>query len=66
MFYCKNCLYPNVAAPPPTFDDNGICSGCRVNASSLSLDWDERYEKLKKLIWYGMDDNNNVLKLVRY
>ncbi|MBJ13719.1 MAG: LPS biosynthesis protein [Candidatus Marinimicrobia bacterium] len=48
MFFCNNCLYPNLAATPLTFED-GLCSGCRVHNSTKNINWDERYIKLKKL-----------------
>ena len=50
MQYCKKCVYPGVAATPLTFDDDGVCSGCRVNSKGIEVDWDERLEQFKRLI----------------
>ena len=30
MRYCTRCVYPAAAATPLTFDEDGVCSGCRV------------------------------------
>ena len=46
MKYCKNCVFPAVAATPLTFDDNGVCSGCRVNAQKKLIDWKEERRTL--------------------
>ena len=46
MKYCKSCLFPAVAATPLTFDDNGVCSGCRVNAQKKLIDWKEERRSL--------------------
>jgi hypothetical protein len=32
------------------FDDDGVCSGCRVHEEKDTLDWKPRREKLKKLL----------------
>ena len=32
------------------FDENGICSGCKIHDEKNQLNWKERYEKLLKLI----------------
>jgi N-acetyl sugar amidotransferase len=29
-----------------TFDDNGVCSGCRVHGQKRDIDWEERLERL--------------------
>jgi len=46
MKYCKSCVFPAVAATPLTFDDNGVCSGCRVNAQKKLIDWKEERRSL--------------------
>lgn len=50
MQYCKRCLYPANHPLGITFDDQGICSGCRVHQEKDILDWEERAEKLKKIL----------------
>ena len=50
MKYCKRCLYPENHPLNITFDNEGVCSGCRVHEEKDVLDWDLRIEKLKKLV----------------
>ena len=50
MRICKRCLYPENHPLNITFDDEGICSGCRVHEEKDILDWKERPEKLKSIL----------------
>lgn len=50
MQYCTKCVYPAAAATPLTFDENGVCSGCRVAAQPRSIDWDARLAMLRDLV----------------
>ena len=50
MNYCTRCVYPSVAATPLTFDEKGVCSGCRVAMQRDAIDWDERFRMLKELV----------------
>ncbi|MBU0758597.1 MAG: N-acetyl sugar amidotransferase, partial [Nanoarchaeota archaeon] len=47
MRYCKRCLYPENHPLNITFDEEGICSGCRVHEEKDELDWKKRAELLK-------------------
>lgn len=49
MRYCTKCVYPAATAEPLTFDENGVCSGCRVVVQRNNLDWDKRFEMLREL-----------------
>jgi N-acetyl sugar amidotransferase len=49
MKYCRRCLYPENHPLNITFDDQGVCSGCRVHEEKDALDWTERAEKLGKI-----------------
>lgn len=49
MKYCTRCLYPENHPLYLTFDAQGVCSGCRVHEEKDSLNWIERFEKLKKI-----------------
>ncbi len=49
MRYCTRCVYPAIAATPLTFDENGVCSGCRVADQAASIDWDARLPMLVEL-----------------
>lgn len=50
MKYCKRCLYPQNHPLGIIFDDEGICSGCRIHEEKFTLDWDEREKKLHKIL----------------
>jgi N-acetyl sugar amidotransferase len=47
--YCTRCVYPAIAATPLTFDEAGVCSGCRVADQKKNINWDERFEMLREL-----------------
>jgi N-acetyl sugar amidotransferase len=60
--YCKRCVYPSSAATPLTFDQNGVCSGCRVGAQKRNIDWDERWQMFRELVdEYRTDSNYDIL-----
>lgn len=44
--YCSRCVYPSSSAVQLVFDENGVCSGCRVHDQKKTIDWDERLEWL--------------------
>ncbi len=50
MKFCKRCLYPENHPLNITFDEEGICSGCRVHEEKDTLDWKPRGEKLGKIL----------------
>jgi N-acetyl sugar amidotransferase len=47
--HCVRCLYPSNHPLGITFDDDGVCSGCRVHEEKDNLDWNERFERLRRL-----------------
>lgn len=49
MQYCTRCLYPANHPLGITFDEEGVCSGCRVHEEKDALDWNERAGKLRKI-----------------
>ncbi len=57
MRYCSKCVYPAVAATPITFDEEGVCSGCRVKNQAFSIDWEERWSWLQELVGEYKTDN---------
>jgi N-acetyl sugar amidotransferase len=60
MKYCKRCLYPSNHPLYITFDEEGICSGCRVHEEKDTLDWKLRSEKLKSILGeYRNTSGNN-------
>jgi len=48
--FCKRCLYSTAHPLGLTLDEEGICSGCRIHEEKDELDWDERWNKLEKLV----------------
>lgn len=49
MRYCTRCLYPENHPLYLTFDEMGVCSGCRVHEEKDILDWNSRAENLKEI-----------------
>ncbi|MBP6342789.1 MAG: N-acetyl sugar amidotransferase [Candidatus Omnitrophica bacterium] len=49
MQYCTRCLYPANHPLGITFDEEGVCSGCRVHEEKDVLDWQQRSGKLAKI-----------------
>jgi N-acetyl sugar amidotransferase len=50
MRFCKRCLYPENHPLNIIFDEEGICSGCRVHEEKDTLDWNARGQKLKSIL----------------
>ncbi len=48
MRYCTKCVMPDTR-PGITFDENGVCSGCRSHEAKSNVNWDERYKELEAL-----------------
>lgn len=57
---CKRCLYNEKHPLNLIFDNEGICSGCRIHEEKDSLDWNEREKKLKVILeHYRCKSGNN-------
>ena len=50
MQYCTECLFPAVAATPLTFDQHGVCSGCRAGRHKRTIDWTKRRALFGELV----------------
>lgn len=50
MQICKRCLYNSSHPLNLVFDDEGVCSGCRIHDEKGIIDWDVRSQKLKNLL----------------
>ena len=62
MRYCTQCVYPSAAATPLTFDEHGVCSGCRVARQKTDIDWAARWKQFKQLIAeYQTPKNYDIL-----
>ena len=59
MNYCTRCVYPSASAVKLTFDEHGICSGCRVAAQKKNINWQERAGALKELLNEYRSTGNN-------
>ncbi|MFC1808213.1 N-acetyl sugar amidotransferase [Candidatus Omnitrophota bacterium] len=60
MRYCTRCVYPETSADGMTFDEKGVCSGCRVDFEKESIDWSVRKDRLKQILEkYRSKDNSN-------
>jgi len=60
MRYCKRCLYPKNHPLNITFDEQGVCSGCRVHEEKDILDWQERKEKLSRIFAEFRSTSRNI------
>lgn len=49
MKVCKRCLYTSYHPLYLTFDQEGVCSGCRVHEEKDTIDWSERRKKLRSI-----------------
>lgn len=58
MRYCTKCVYPSVTATALTFDENGVCSGCRVHEQKKNIDWSQRMGWLRDLVSEYRSQNN--------
>lgn len=62
MKYCTKCVYPAASATPLTFDENGVCSGCRVSEQKKRIDWKRRWEMFHELTSeYKSDSNYDII-----
>ena len=50
MQVCKRCLYTADHPLHLTFDEEGVCSGCRVHEEKDRLDWNVRASKLAGML----------------
>ncbi len=51
MQLCSRCLYPENHPLGITFDDEGVCSGCRIHEEKDGvINWDERFSYFKTIL----------------
>lgn len=48
MKFCKKCIMPDTR-PGISFDEKGICIACQNHEKKKTINWNERFEELKKL-----------------
>lgn len=50
MQVCTRCLYTSAHPLQLTFDNEGVCSGCRIHEEKDQINWFARAEKLRQLL----------------
>ena len=50
MKYCSRCFYNENHPLKIIFDENNICSGCLIHEEKDKIDWNNKLEKLKKIV----------------
>ncbi|MAG39038.1 LPS biosynthesis protein [Candidatus Woesearchaeota archaeon] len=50
MKYCRRCCYPANHPLNIVFDDEGICSGCRIHEEKDLIEWSEQGNKLSGIL----------------
>lgn len=55
MRYCQRCVYPENTKPSILFDEEGVCSGCRLIESRKDfvqnkIDWDAREKQFREIL----------------
>lgn len=58
MRYCNRCLYPENHALNIIFDEQGVCSGCRVHEEKYQIDWDKKERELSSIFDHYKDRKN--------
>jgi len=51
--WCTECLYPSISAAPMEFDDDGVCTGCKMSALKDTItpaEWDRRKGLLRDIL----------------
>jgi len=48
--FCKRCLYSSYHPLGIVINEDGICSGCKIHEEKDFLDWDQRFNKLEKIV----------------
>ena len=57
--FCKRCLYSDSHPLGIIINENGVCSGCTIHEEKDKLDWNERFNLLKKIIKNYKSKNKN-------
>lgn len=59
MQYCSKCVLTSISPTPATFDENGVCSACRVSAQRDEIDWEKRERLFADLVSCCRTDGSN-------
>tara|TARA_Y100001935_G_C17303658_1_gene510855 strand:- start:729 stop:2003 length:1275 start_codon:yes stop_codon:yes gene_type:complete len=58
MNYCKRCIYPENHPLGILFDNEGVCSGCRVHEEKDEINWIEKEQEFEKILSLYRNKNN--------
>ena len=50
MQYCQRCVYPENHPLGIVFDDEGVCSGCRVHEEKYEINWNQKRLEFESLL----------------
>ena len=50
MKYCNRCVYPQNHPLGIIFDDEGVCSGCRVHEEKDEIDWLKKEKEFEQIL----------------
>lgn len=50
MKFCNRCMYPENHALNIIFDEQGVCSGCRVHEEKYEMDWPAKERELINIL----------------
>ena len=59
MRFCTRCLYPENHPLNIVFDEEGVCSGCRVHEEKDIIDWKLQEEKLQTILQQYRNTSGN-------
>lgn len=58
MKYCSKCVMPDTK-PDLSFDEEGVCNGCRNYENRPAIDWDKRKKEFLQLVNQFKSKNEN-------
>lgn len=50
IIYCSSCTYPSSSAVSLFFDEDFICSGCKISKEKIDINWNQRKKELLDLL----------------
>jgi len=54
--YCCKCIQPNTR-PGIVFDEEGICSACRISEQRKFIDWEAREQELRRIVRWAKSNS---------
>lgn len=56
LVYCRHCVQPDTR-PGIVFNQQGICSACRIAQTQALVNWDKRRQELEVIVQFGKSHN---------